>query len=61
MPDNTYQCDLCAYYTYDDSLEMYICDAYLDEDDLERMSHSKNKSCPYFRPGDEYSLVRKQN
>ena len=33
----------------------------VDEDDLARMNYYKNKRCPYYKIGDEYTIVRKQN
>ncbi|MBQ2966505.1 MAG: hypothetical protein IJE10_00090 [Clostridia bacterium] len=55
------QCESCAYYEYDDLQEEYFCTADIDQDAWERLCASNAKSCPYFRDGDEYSLVRKQN
>lgn len=54
------QCQECAYYTYDEDYEEYVCDANMDEDDYYRLMQGKYKSCPYYRNGDEYSVVRKQ-
>ncbi len=54
------QCLQCAYYTYDEEYEEYICDADMDEDDYYRLLQQNQKSCPYYRNGDEYALVRKQ-
>lgn len=53
-------CDFCAYYTYDEDCECYVCDINLDEDELERFLSGSNDNCPYFRNGDEYSVVKKQ-
>lgn len=52
-------CESCAYYTYDD--DCYVCTMNLDEDEMHRFLMGTNSSCPYYRNGDEYSLVRKQN
>ncbi len=56
-------CENCMYLEYDDNLEEYVCSiqGIMDEDDLARMSYSPNKRCPYYKIGDEYILVRKQN
>ncbi len=56
-------CENCMYLEYDDNLEEYVCSiqGIMDEDDLARMSYSPNKRCPYYKIGDEYTLVRKQN
>ena len=58
---NTNECEYCAYYSYDEEDEEYYCDVYMDEDDMARMSMKQYKSCPYYKNGDEYAVVRKQN
>ncbi len=55
------QCDSCAYFTYDEEYEEYYCSINLDEDDYMRIISNPKGSCPYYRNGDEYSVVRKQN
>lgn len=54
-------CENCAYYSYDDEYEEYYCGANLDEDEIYRLMQNNYKKCPYFRDGDEYKIVRKQN
>ena len=56
----TGNCDDCAYNVYDDEMDEYVCEAYLDEDEFYRLM-SSGKSCPYSRWGDDYELVRHQN
>ena len=51
-------CDTCAYFIYDDEYEEYICDVNMDEDDYRRMLYEK--TCPFYRNGDEYAVVRHQ-
>ena len=53
-------CERCLYYEYDEEYDCYICSVCLDEDEMARFMQRKNKKCPYFRLGDEYSIVRKQ-
>ena len=53
-------CESCAYYSYDEDYERYICDMDLDEDELVRFLSDSHYSCPYYRLGDEYAVVRKQ-
>ena len=53
-------CSSCAYYIYDDEYDEYICDAAMDEDDYVRLRLEPHYSCPYYRNGDEYRIVRKQ-
>ena len=59
MMDN--QCESCAYYNYDEEYEEYFCDCDMDQDDYYRISQGSSKSCPYYRNGDEYAVVRMQN
>lgn len=53
-------CEDCAYSAYDDVLNEYVCEAYIDEDEFYRLLQ-KGGSCPYYRSGDDYELVRHQN
>lgn len=53
-------CDSCAYYMYDDDYECYVCDVNLDEDEMSRFMSDTFYNCPYYKYGDEYSVVRKQ-
>ena len=53
-------CDFCANYVYGDEDEDYYCDVNLDEDEMYRFLSSNYKECPYYRPGDEYLVVRHQ-
>ncbi len=53
-------CERCAYYSYDEELDEYTCQVNMDEDDFERLSFQKYKECPYYTPGDEYLIARKQ-
>lgn len=52
-------CENCMNYEYDEELEEYACSINMDEDEYVRWLSTKR--CPYFRFGDEYSIVRKQN
>ena len=52
-------CSSCAYYIYDEEYDEYVCDAAMDEDDYVRLRMEPNYSCPYYRNGDEYRVVRK--
>ena len=38
-------CDDCAYNVYDDEMDEYVCEAYLDEDEFYRLMQT-GKSCP---------------
>lgn len=56
-------CENCMYLEYDEEMKDYVCSVapIMDEDDLARMSYHRQKRCPYYKVGDEYTLVRKQN
>ncbi|MEG0952574.1 MAG: DUF6472 family protein [Niameybacter sp.] len=56
-------CENCMHLEYDEVTRQYICsiDFMMDEDDFARMSYQPTIQCPYFKIGDEYTLVRKQN
>ncbi len=54
------QCETCAYYVYDEDYEEYYCEADMDEDDYARLLSANRKSCPFYRNGDEYAVVRHQ-
>ena len=53
-------CESCMYFGYDEEFEEYYCEVNLDEDDMARFLSRKYKSCPYFKNGDEYRVVRHQ-
>ena len=53
-------CDNCVNYVYDEEYEEYNCEVNLDEDDLVRFMSNRYENCPYYRPDDEYAVVRKQ-
>ncbi len=53
-------CELCALYAWDEEYGYYVCEADLDEDDMERFLRGSIYACPCFQPDDEYRVVRKQ-
>jgi len=53
-------CEECMNYYYDEEFEYYTCAMNLDEDELRRFVLGEFKNCPYYRPGNEYDIVRKQ-
>ena len=56
------ECDTCWYWDYDEEFDEYYCDINLDEDEyLKFLSSVSEAKCPYFKNGDEYAIVRKQN
>ncbi len=53
-------CETCAYYVYDEEYGDYYCSADMDEDDYARLMQDDQRKCPFWRNGDEYSIVRHQ-
>lgn len=58
---NKTNCETCAYYTYDNEFDGYICEINLDEDEYCKFLQGSFSSCPYYNKYDEYEIVRKQN
>lgn len=54
-------CEMCLHYEYDEEYDCYYCSVDLDMDDQERFMTGHSAACPFYDPGDEYSIVRKQN
>ena len=54
------KCDTCHFYAFDDDYGDYVCDTGMDEDEYARLIERGSKECPYWRDGDEYSVVRHQ-
>lgn len=48
-------------YYYDDEYDCYACSMDLDEDEMYSFIRGGNENCHYFRMGDDYTIVRKQN
>lgn len=55
------RCEECAYFAYDDYCDCYVCEMSLDEDEMLKFMQSSFDNCPYYRHGDDYAVVRKQN
>ena len=53
-------CEECVYYEYDEELAAYVCEADLDEDEMERFLRGGTRDCPFYRPGDDYRTARRQ-
>ena len=54
-------CELCMNYYYDEEYECMCCAVDLDEDEMYGFLSGNNADCHYFRQGDDYTIVRKQN
>ena len=55
------QCEMCAYFDFDEEYDDYLCMIGMDEDEAVRLAGDRHSSCPYFRFYDEYKIVQKQN
>ena len=53
-------CEECNFYTYYDDYECYTCEQDLDEDEMAKFLADEFRDCPYYQPGNEYLVVRKQ-
>ncbi len=54
-------CETCANYVYDELADCYFCTINLDEDEMRHFLSGATNSCSYWRNGDDYALVKKQN
>ena len=55
------KCESCLYYEYDYEDGCGYCTADMDIDDLAGLYANGSRECKLYRPGDDYSIVRKQN
>lgn len=42
-------CEFCAYYTFHEESQEYLCDVALDEDEMARYLSGGGQECRYFR------------
>lgn len=54
-------CEECINYYYDEEYDCNSCMINLDEDEMYRFATGSFSDCPYYRRGDDYTIVRKQN
>lgn len=54
------ECDSCAFCAYDEEYGGDVCEIDMDEDEYARFLTDSHYSCPYYRNGDEYAVVRHQ-
>ncbi len=47
-------------YAYDEEYECMMCTVDMDEDEMCSFMEHRRRSCPYFRMGDDYTVVKKQ-
>ena len=60
MKKQVQSCDICMNFEYDAELEDYVCVIDMDEDESVRLFSDREYDCPYFRAGNEYTIVNKQ-
>lgn len=53
-------CESCINYAYDEEYDEYCCTIDMDEDEYYTLMSHNRSSCPYYRRGDDYTIVRKQ-
>lgn len=61
MAKSRSNCEECMNFSYNEFYDCWECDISMDEDELVRLECDTHYNCPYYRPGDEYTIVRKQN
>ncbi len=54
-------CESCVNFSFDDESEEYVCCMQFDEDEMHALLSNKYKKCPFYRLGNEYTIVKKQN
>lgn len=53
-------CDFCMHNEYNEEYECWQCGITLDEDEMMSLLNNKYHTCPHFKFGDEYKIVKKQ-
>ena len=56
----SFQCEYCVNYEEDPESGESICSIDLDEDEQYCFLTHRTANCPFFRMGDEYTIVHKQ-
>lgn len=54
------RCETCTYYEYDEEEDAFFCSADMDEHDFYHFMLQDRRTCPFYRNGDEYAVVRHQ-
>ena len=57
---NYQECESCLYIERDEVTGEDYCTVFLDEDDMAKLSYRSHKACPYYKDGDDYTIVKKQ-
>lgn len=58
---NMTMCEECINYEYDEDYDCMMCSVDMDMDETESVMNDPGRGCPFYTPGDEYTIVRKQN
>ena len=53
-------CEECVWYDYDDELDAYVCEADLDEDEMERFLRGGTRECPFSGSAAANATARRQ-
>ncbi len=53
------QCEMCMNLAFDEEYEEHYCSVSMDQDEISKSRYDKSASCPYFRMGDDYTIVKK--
>lgn len=56
----TNQCDYCMNLDQDQETGEYYCIINMDQDEVAKLRFDSSRGCPYFKMGDDYSIVKKQ-
>ncbi|MBQ5754499.1 MAG: hypothetical protein IIV90_02410 [Oscillospiraceae bacterium] len=54
-------CEYCLNYIEDPETGEMYCNVELDEDEMALFLCRQQTRCPYYQPGDDYTIVRRQN
>ncbi len=54
-------CEDCMNFVYDEEFEEYMCIIDMDQDEIGEIMQNPARKCPFFRFGDDYTIVKKQN
>ncbi|MFI3325686.1 MAG: DUF6472 family protein [Clostridia bacterium] len=53
-------CDICLNFEYNNEIEDYECIINMDEDEYSQFLNNSYYKCPYFRMGNDYTILKKQ-
>lgn len=53
-------CEICMNFEYNNEIEDYECIINMDEDEYQQFLNNNYYKCPYFRMGNDYTILKKQ-